>query len=73
MGKTIKGSMRLFHKESKGYGIEMSKDMDDADILVFAGMIIEVLAHKHKVTQEKMAEQLIDGNKTYPMTFDDEK
>lgn len=71
MSKKIMGSMRIFQdKKSGNYGMEISKNMDDADILVFAGMIIEVLADKHNVSQEVMAESLIKGNKSWPMTFD---
>lgn len=71
MSKKIMGSMRIFQdKKSGNYGMEISNDMDDGDILVFAGMIIEVLANKHNVTQERMAADLIEANKLWPMTFD---
>lgn len=66
--KRIVGEYRLFHR-NKRYGIERSGDMEEGIDLVFVGMLIEVLAHKHEVSPEKMTEILLDGIEKHPVEF----
>lgn len=70
--KRILGEFRLFNRQGMNK-IEKSGDMDDGTEIIFIGMLIEYLAHKHELSPEVTTGILLDGINKWPATFDDDE
>ncbi|MFD2305143.1 hypothetical protein [Enterococcus termitis] len=70
--KKILGEFRLFNRQGMDK-IEKSGDMDDATEIIFIGMLIEYLAHKHKLSPEVTVGILLDGINKWPASFEDDE
>lgn len=70
MSKKVVAAFRCVEKNDE-WKIEKLTEVNEAEEIICAGMIIEYLANRYAVTPEEMAEILLKNISSSPMEFED--